>query len=437
LASFVLEAYNYVNRTPDSEIHLKHEDDVVSETNDVYVARQPIFDRRKRIFGYELLFRDGPENVFPNVNGDKASSELLSSSLLTVGLERLTSGKRAFVNFTEDLLVKNVPSLFSKETIVVEVLEDVLPTEGALSACMGLNATGYMIALDDFVFGSHAMSFLPYVNLIKMDFRCSEAGKIGQNVKELSSYPVKFLAEKVETPEDFTAATNVGFDYFQGFFFSKPHTLRARDIVPNKANMALLQLMAEVNKEDFEYDRLETLIKKDVSLSYKLLRYINSAYFRRVREISSIRQAMVMLGEVGIRRFIALIAMAKLAESKPDELARTSVVRARFCEQLSKAFPGGFQDSELFTLGLFSLIDAILDQPMETVMRTLPLSESIKAALVRGEGDLPQFLDLVRHYEAGNWQGVKKAALDLGIDDKAIPSIYVDALGWADSLAVA
>ncbi len=408
---------------------------MVAAANDVYVARQPIFDRRKRIFGYELLFRDGPENAFPNVNGDKASSELLSSSLLTVGLERLTSGKRAFVNFTEDLLVKNVPSLFSKETIVVEVLENVLPTEGALSACSALNETGYMIALDDFIYGSPAMSFLPHVTLIKMDFQCSDAEKIGQNVKELSTYPVKFLAEKVETPEDFAQAYNVGFSYFQGFFFSKPHTLKARDIVPNRDNMALLQLMAEVNKEEFEYGRLENLIKKDVSLSYKLLRYINSAYFRRVREISSIRQAMVMLGEVGIRRFIALIAMAKLAESKPDELARTSVVRARFCEQLSKACPGGFQDSELFTLGLFSLIDAILDQTMGSVMKTLPLSESIKAALVRGEGDLVGFIELVRHYEAGNWRGVSKAALDLGINDKGIPSIYVDALGWADSLA--
>jgi c-di-GMP-related signal transduction protein len=421
----------------ESQTEPKTEDGMVSGANDVYVARQPIFDRRKRIFGYELLFRDGPENVFPNVNGDKASSELISSSLLTVGLERLTGGKRAFVNFTEDLLVKKVPSLFSKEIIVVEVLENVLPTEGALSACRALNTTGYTIALDDFVHGSPAMSFLPYASLVKMDFPGSDVGRTEQSVKELSSYPVKFLAEKVEVHEDFAKASTIGFSYFQGFFFSKPQTLRARDIAPNKANMTLLQIMAEANKEDFEYDRLETLIKKDVSLSYKLFRYINSAYFRRLREISSIRQAMVMLGEVGIRRFISLVAMAKLAESKPDELARTSIVRARFCEQLSKACPRGFQDSELFTLGLFSLIDAILDQAMGTVMKTLPLSESINAALVRGEGDLAQFMDLVRHYEAGNWQGVSKIAFDLGIDDKAIPSIYVDALGWADSLATA
>jgi EAL and modified HD-GYP domain-containing signal transduction protein len=422
---------------PGSQNERKTEEGMVASANDVYVARQPIFDRRKRIFGYELLFRDGTANVFPNVNGDKASSELISSSLLTIGLERLTGGKRAFVNFTEDLLVKKVPSLFSKEVLVVEVLENVLPTECALSACRALNAVGYTIALDDFVYGSPAMSFLPYASLVKMDFRSSDAERVGQNVKDLSSYPVKFLAEKVETPDDFAQANNVGFNYFQGFFFSKPHTLKARDIASSKANMALLQIMAEANNAEFEYDRLETLIKKDVSLSYKLLRYINSAYFRRVREISSIRQAMVMLGEVGIRRFIALIAMAKLGELKPEELTRTSIVRARFCEQLSKTCPGGFQDSELFTMGLFSLIDAILDQTMGTVMKTLPLSESIKVALVRGEGELGGFIELVRHYEAGNWQGVLKTALGLGIDDKAIPSIYVDALGWADSLATA
>ncbi len=196
--------------------------------------------------------------------------------------------------------------------------------------------------------------------------------------KNYPTYPVKFLAEKVETPEDFARASDVGFNYFQGFFFSKPHTFKVRDITPSKSSLALLQVMAEANKEDLQYDRLETLIKKDVSLSYKLLRYINSAYFRRLQEISSIRQAMVMLGEVGIRRFISLIAMAKLAESKPDELARTSIVRARFCEQLSKGSSRRLQDSELFTMGLFSLIDAILDQTMGYVMKTLPLSENIK-----------------------------------------------------------
>jgi len=280
------------------------------------------------------------------------------------------------------------------------------------------------------------MSFLPFASLVKMNFRSADAARIGQNVKKLSGYPVKFLAEKVESPEDFAAASDVGFNYFQGFFFSKPYTLKARDITPSKASLALLQVMAEANREDFEYDRLETLIKRDVSLSYKLFRYINSAYFRRVREISSIRQAMVVLGEVGIRRFISLIAMAKLAESKPDELARASIVRARFCEQLSKASPGRFQGSELFTTGLFSLIDAILDQTMGYVMKTLPLSENIKTALVRGEGELSGFVNLVRHYEAGNWQGVSAAALDLGIDDRAIPPIYLDALGWADSLAL-
>ncbi len=159
---------------------------MVAADNDVYVARQPIFDRRKRIFGYELLFRDGTANVFPNVNGDKASSELISSSLLTVGLERLTGGRRAFVNFTEDLLIRNVPSLFSKDILVVEVLEDVPPTEGALSACRALSATGFTVALDDFVHGSPAMSFLPFASLIKMDFRSADAVRIEENVKELS-----------------------------------------------------------------------------------------------------------------------------------------------------------------------------------------------------------------------------------------------------------
>jgi c-di-GMP phosphodiesterase len=245
----------------------------------------------------------------------------------------------------------------------------------------------------------------------------------------MAGYPVKFLAEKVETPEAFQEALEMGFEYFQGYFFSKPVVVKGRDIPPDR--ISLLRVMAEVNKEDYKLEELEKHISHDVSMSYKLLRLINSSYFRRVREISSIRQAIVLLGEKGIRQFISLIAMSHLASDKPDELVRASIVRARLCELLGKETPR-VDSSSLFTLGLFSLIDAILDDEMGAIMKRLPLSANIKMALVEGTGELMDYLALVHAYESANWETVFDLAARLGIPEERMPALYINAVGWAD-----
>ncbi|MBW1951389.1 MAG: HDOD domain-containing protein, partial [Deltaproteobacteria bacterium] len=249
----------------------------------------------------------------------------------------------------------------------------------------------------------------------------------------LSRYHVKFLAEKVETHDEFQKAVDMGFEYFQGYFFSKPQVLKSRDISPSKINM--IQIMAEVNKEDFGFRELEKLISRDVSVSYKLMRYINSAYYRRIQEISSIHQAIVMLGERGIRHFISLIVMAKLASDKPTELLRTSIIRARFCELLGKDGNAELDVSELFTLGLFSLIDAILDDTMENLMSRLPLSAEIKQALVSREGRLADYLELVASYETGDWETFSRIVQGVRVNEEKIPEYYIDAVSWADTLA--
>jgi EAL and modified HD-GYP domain-containing signal transduction protein len=401
---------------------------------DIYLARQPIFDKKKKICAYELLFRDGPSNAFPNIDGDTASSKLLANSFFTMGFENITGGMKAYINFTENLILKKVPVMFPAQEIMVEVLEHVNPTRDVISACREMSQAGYGIALDDFLYKPDLKPLIAIANVIKMDFRATPMDEISAYVNLLSGFSVKFLAEKVETHDEFNKASNMGFEFFQGYFFSKPEIIKGRDV--DGAQINLLQIMAEANKEDFRFKELETLISRNVSISYKLMRYMNSPYFRRVQEISSIRQAIVMLGESGVRRFVSLIAMAKLAGAKPDELLKTSIVRARLCELLGKeAGRGGPDGSELFTVGLFSLIDAILDIPMEAIMKKLPLSERIKQALLSGEGDLAQILTLAASYQQGDWDGANGAAAALVVNMEAVPKYYMESLAWADSLS--
>jgi len=400
---------------------------------EVYVARQPVLDRNKKTYGYELLFRGGMTNVFPGIDGDTATSKVLSNSFFSIGIEQVTGGKKALINFTEELLIKKIPLMFPHEKVMVEVLEEVKPKKEVVSACKDLVEKGYEIALDDFVYKSDLKPLIALAKVIKIDFMASPMEEIKTLVDNLSDYNVIFLAEKVETYEKFQQGLDMGFEYFQGYFFSKPEILKGKDISPSK--LSLLRLIAEANKEDFSFDALEKAIHQDVSISYKLMRYINSAYFRRVQEISSIKHAILLLGEKEIRRFISLMGMASLASDKPDELIRTSIIRARLCELVGKDSTSSVDNSALFTLGLFSLIDAIMDEDIKGLMEKLPLSDSIKGALVNNEGHLADYLGLASFYENGDWEGVHKIAESVGIKDEKIPELYMDAVGWADSIA--
>jgi EAL and modified HD-GYP domain-containing signal transduction protein len=268
--------------------------------------------------------------------------------------------------------------------------------------------------------------------IIKFDIRMTPLETLSVLLKKLRKFPVRFLAEKVESHEEFKEAVSLGFDFFQGYFFSRPEVLEGKSIETPQMN--LLSTMAEANKRDVRFDRLEKIIERDVGISYKLLRYINSAYYRPVSEIKSIRHAIALLGERGIRRFLSLIAMSSLAIGKPNELVRESMIRASFCEKLANR---EMDQAELFTLGLFSLIDAIMDRPMAVLMKELPLAETIKNALVKGDGNYGDILRLISNYEQGRWDGVDGVAERLGLDGSKLPDYYTESVAWADSLSKA
>jgi len=399
---------------------------------DIHVARQPIFDKQKRLYGYELLFRGGVSEVFPGVDGDMATSQVLSSSFFTFGMEKISGGKRTFINFTRDLLVQRFPLMFPTRNVVIEVLENVEPSAEVIAACQDISKKGYTIALDDFFYRSELDPLIALADIIKFDLKLTPLGEIGPCLRKLSNDHVTFLAEKVESHQEFHQARDMGFHYFQGFFFSKPEIMKQRDI--STPQLQMLQIMAEANKDDVDFDHLEALIARDVAIPYKLLRYINSAYFRRVTEVSSIRQAINLLGVNGTKQFLSLMALARLADGKPHELIRLSITRARFCELAGKDQANGTDTSTLFMLGLFSLIDAILDDTMENLVDQLPLSEAVRQALTRGDGVLGDYVTLLACYERGKWDHVSRTAAALGMQEREIARCYEEAVTWADTI---
>jgi c-di-GMP-related signal transduction protein len=397
-----------------------------------YVARQPIFSRRKKISGYELLFRNQLAKYDPAINGDVATSTVLANSYFTIGMDELLGGKKSFINFTQSLLLQKVPMLLSKESTVIEILEDVAPTPELVAACQEMSKQGYSFALDDFTYTPELDPLIELADIIKFDFRLSSLEQIQTYLKQLPRHSgLKMLAEKVETYEEFKAATEMGFEFFQGYFFCKPELISGKEIPGSQ--LTLLQIMAEVNQPEFDIQKIENLIAPDVSLSYKLLRYINSAFFAKAQPTASIQQALVYMGTAEIRRFVSLVAMSILGKGKPGELIRAACIRGKFCELLAAVAPAKVAGPELFTLGMFSLIDAILDQPMARIMKELPLSEEIKKVLLTRQGKLMGYLLLAETYEKGQWQHMAKTAQVINISEEKLPELYLEACRWSNT----
>ncbi|PNH89591.1 histidine kinase [Vibrio diazotrophicus] len=395
-----------------------------------YIARQPILDSDRKTFGYELLFRDGPKNTFPEIDPDKATSRLLSDHFLSTHYQTL-GNHVGFVNFPYQSLVNLVPTLFPSDSLVVEVLEDCEPTSELLDAIKKMAKQGYRIALDDFVPSKEWQPFLPYVSFIKFDIRIVPIAKAGLFISKLRGSKIKFLAEKVETYDEFEQAKKAGFDYFQGYFFSKPELIQRKALQPSF--LTIVQLCKEIAKEEIDYKELESLIARDLSLSYKLLTFVNSSAIVSSK-IQSFKQALVYLGEKRLRQFISLVAIASTDSSKPNYLYGLSIQRARFC-QLAWCKGGQRSDADLaFLTGMFSLLDCLLDQPLESIVELIPIDEAVKLALTKGEGALGKILSLSKSYEHADWEQVSELGISLELSDEVLSQCYDEALQWSADL---
>jgi EAL and modified HD-GYP domain-containing signal transduction protein len=395
-----------------------------------YIARQPILDSEQKTVGYELLFRDGPNNTFPDIDPELATNRLLSEHFLATHYSTI-GDKLGFVNFPYQSLVNLVPTLFPKENLVIEILESCEPTAELLAAIKKMSQAGYTIALDDFVPRKEWLPFLPYTSIIKIDIRQYSLKKAQALIERLRPHNITFLAEKVETYEEFELAKQVGFDQFQGYFFSRPQLIRRKQIKPSF--LTVVQLCKEIANQDINYDELERLISLDVTLSYKLLTFVNASYLIR-SEIKSFKQALVYLGEERLRKFISLVAITSTQDDKPDSLYSLSIQRARFCELLLSDMKTNLDEGLGFLTGMFSLLDSLFDQPLEELVEKMPIDHMVKSALVTKQGTLGNILSLVKAYENADWMTVIAYRDKLEVSDEKLAKHYDDAIKWTEDL---
>lgn len=397
------------------------------------IARQPILDGKKNIYGYELLFRSSLENLFQSNQPDAATSNVMVSGFITTGIESLTGGRRAFVNFTRNLIMQEYATLLPKEQVVIEILEQVVPDEPLIEACRALKRKGYMLALDDYVYEGPRCVLLDLADIVKVDWLATPPDRRVQLARELGPRRVKLLAEKVETHDQFSEAASMGYTYFQGFFFCKPEIVSRRDIPASKLNY--LCLLREVHKEDCDISEIERIVKREPSLCYKLLRYLNSAAFSFRGNITSVRHALTLIGLKEIRKIVSLVALASMGAEKPAALVVTSIIRGKFCEAMGMVKVHRQEGTELFLMGLFSLMDAILDRPMDEIMSELPLSNEVKNCLLGRASCYSSFRELAASYERSDWGKVAELATSLGLSDDILANSYIEAVKWSHEIS--
>lgn len=400
----------------------------------VFVARQPIFDTKQRVYGYELLYRSGMENAYREADGDKASLSVIGNTLLVIGSQQISQGRKVFVNFTRKLLLEGAASYLPKEIGVIEILEDIRPDDKLIEAIKTIRSHGYLLALDDFVLhGNEYNPFLRFVDIIKVDVRETDEVERKLIAERFSgSGKVKLLAEKTETREEFENAVQLGYSYFQGYFFCKPVILARRDISGKKIHY--LRILKELGADNPSFKAIKEIIEHNPSFAYKLLQYVNSAFFGLRHEVTSIMHALELLGEEEIRKWASLAALMELGRDQPQELLRLCLLRARFGENLAGLAGHGKQRSEYFFLGLFSCMDVLLGRPLEEILDELPIQSYIKEALLGAPNPFRAILDLSIAYEKGDWKAFLVAATRLRIDESQVPEAYGRAVEWADRI---
>jgi EAL and modified HD-GYP domain-containing signal transduction protein len=402
--------------------------------SDVFIARQPIFDRGNRVTGYEILFRSGPENRFIAADHSLASGQGLERTVMGFGFEQLVAGKTAFVNLTRDLLVAEAFTLLPAGRSVIELLETMEPDATIIQSCRRAKELGYQLALDDFVYRPAFDPLLDLADIVKIDFR-DPTGRDNNSMARARAAGCTLLAEKIETADERQQAEQLGFELFQGYFFCRPEMLATRTPTPGRANY--LQLLREVGQADVDFERMESLIRQEVAFSVRLLRFLNSAGFGWRHQVETIEHALRLLGVRELRKWVSAVATVGLGEGKPPELVATALLRARLAELLAVPSGLGRADLDLFFSGLLSVMDVVLGQPLDQLLQSLAVSSEVSGGLLRHEPPFGPVLDLVVAQERGDWARMESLADSLGTEPATVQEAYQTATSWATNLVAA
>ena len=401
-----------------------------------YFARQPIMDLNNRLYGYEMLYRGGPQadNSGNPIDGDAATAAVIEAFQVR-GIDKLSGGKKAFVNFTQKLLLDGVASYFPPERMVVEVLENVDPTPELIAELRRLKSLGYMLALDDFVYSPALKPLMRLADIVKIDF-IDGLFTMRNFYAICSNIDLKkclLLAEKVENQEVYDKARDLGCQLFQGYFFAKPSTMTEKTVGVMRVNA--LRLLSEASHKPVDFDRVAAVVKQDMGLTFKILKLVNSAYFGLTKEISDIKRAVVFLGQKELKKWVSFVALINLNDSKPPELIEMSLVRAHFCESVAKHLKRTQESDAFFLTGLFSLLEAMLDNTMGTLLEDVKLPELTHASLMGEKGPARDALDLIIALERGNWPDVLRLSNTLGVLSSDMSGLYADSLQWSAELS--
>jgi EAL and modified HD-GYP domain-containing signal transduction protein len=397
----------------------------------IFIGRQAIYDKQLKVFAYELLSRSNAEHneaFVSELNANHATTIVMLNALTEIGLQQIVANQPAFINFTYDFLVGEfkIPDLPNQ--LVLEILEDVKVTDELIAAVKGLSDKGYLIALDDFIYHEKMLPLVEISDIIKIDILQLNEQDLREHVNKLRQYDVRLLAEKVETQKQYELCTELGFDYFQGYFFCEPKIVAGQRAPSNR--ITIINLLAQLQDPEVHIEKLEELISQDLALSFRLLKYINSAAFALQRKVDSIHHAIVMLGLNTIRSLANLMLMSNF-DDKPHDLLVIAIIRARMCEELALNVDKKMKDT-FFTAGLFSVIDALMDSPMEDVVAQLPLTNDLRDALLEQKGIIGEALKCCIAFERADWGNVQFQDLD----EMTIQKSYFNAVIWSNDAVV-
>lgn len=399
----------------------------------MFIARQAIFNRSMKVYGYELLYRDSATaKKFNHVSAEKSTASVLNG-LFELGIDNISSNKKSFINFNYHFLLSDLIELIEPENLIIEVLENTAIDDQLISRLTELKLKGYKIALDDFVESTNTFPLVPIANIIKFDLMATPLHTIKEEVERALLNGKILVAEKVETKEEYELSKKMGFHLFQGFFFQKPDII-GQTSRRKSPKLSYMRIIDELDKAEPSFNKLTDIVKKDVNLAHRLLLTTRKQDLDSEDLVNNIRQSLVFMGFKQIKRWINILILQDLATDKPDELTRLSLVRAHFGELLAINSKFHARKNEIYGMFLFSTLDAILNQPMKEALLGVALTRDVKKALILNRGKFSPLLQLVFAYEKGDWKKVDKLTKKMKISQKEITDFYVDAIIYAKDI---